>query len=542
MSAKQIKFSEDARVALQKGVNALANSVKITLGPKGRNVVLDKGYGGPMITNDGVTIAKEIELEDKFENMGAQIVKEVAEKTNDAAGDGTTTATILAQAIVNEGMKNIAAGANPMDLKKGIEKASQVVIRNIEAGAKKVEGKADIAKVASISAGDETIGEMIAEIMDQVGKEAPITAEEGQTLGLEKDVVEGMQFSEGFISQYMMTDPTRQEASIENPQILITDKKISAINDILPILEQMAQGGKKDLVIIAEDIDGEALATLILNKVRGVLNVIGIKAPGFGDSRKEMLQDIAILTGAQVVSDDLGIDWKNVKVEMLGSARRIVADKDSTTVIEGKGDAKNIKSRVAQVKVQIEKSTSSYDKEKLEERVAKLSGGVGVIKVGAATEVEQKERQHRVEDAILAAKAAANEGGIVAGGGVALIDSIAEIDKIKAEGDEAVGVSILRKALEYPMRQIAQNAGKDSGVILEKVRTLEMGKGYDAREDQFVDMIKAGIIDPLKVTKSALQNAVSAATMILTMEAAITDLPTKKDDSAMAPDMSSMGM
>jgi chaperonin GroEL len=546
MSAKQIKFSEDARQSLQRGVNILADSVKVTLGPKGRNVVLDKGFGGPTITNDGVTIAKEIELEDKFENMGAQLVKEVAEKTNDVAGDGTTTATLLAQALVNEGMKNIVAGANPMGVRKGLEKALKAVVANLEANAQKVEGKQDIAKVASISAGDPEIGQMIAEIMDQVGKEAPITAEVGQTTGLVKEVVEGMQFDQGYISAYLMTDQNRQEAVLDNPYILITDRKISAIADILPLLESLSQSGKKDLVIIAEDVDGEALATLILNKIRGVLNVLAVKAPGFGDRRKEMLADIAVLTGGSVISDDLGTDWKNVTVEMLGQARKVMADKENTTIIEGKGSQKEIKARVTQIKAQIDKTNSKYDKEKLVERVAKLAGGVGVIKVGAATEVEQKEKQHRVEDAILAAKAAANEGGIVAGGGVALIDSIPVVDELKLTGDELVGAQIVRRALEAPIRQIAFNAGEDSGVVLEKVRHLAKGMGYNAATDEFVDMVKAGVIDPLKVTKSAIENAVSAAAMILTMEAAITDAPTKEKPAMPGmpggmPDMSGMG-
>lgn len=544
MPAKQIKFSQDARQSLQRGVNILADSVKVTLGPKGRNVVLDKGYGGPTITNDGVTIAKEVELEDKFENMGAQLVKEVAEKTNDVAGDGTTTATLLAQTLVNEGMKNIVAGANPMGIRKGLQAALAAVVTNLEANAQKVEGKQDIAKVASISAGDPVIGQMIAEIMDQVGKEAPITAEAGQTTGLIKEVVEGMQFSQGYISAYFMTDQNRQEASIDNPAILITDRKISAIADILPLLESLSKSGRKDLVIIAEDIDGEALATLILNKLRGVLNVLAVKAPGFGDVRKNMLTDIAILTGGQVVSDDLGTDWKNVTTEMLGQARKVTSSKDDTTIIEGKGSEKAIKERVKQIKAQLEKA-SKYDKEKLEERIAKLSGGVGIIKVGAATEVEQKEKQYRVEDAILAAKAAANQGGIVAGGGVALIDSIGSVDELKLEGDELLGAQILRRSLEAPIRQIALNAGEDSGVVLEKVRHMAKGMGYNAATNEFVDMIKAGVIDPLKVTKSAIENAVSAAAMILTMEAAITDAPKSKEDTSVMPggmpDMSGMG-
>jgi len=542
MSAKQIKFGEDAQRSVLRGINTLADSVKVTLGPKGRNVMLDKGYGGPTITNDGVSIAKEIELKDKFENMGAALIKEVAEKTNDAAGDGTTTATLLAQSIVNEGVKNIVAGSNPVSIRHGIELAVDAVVKNLEANAHKVEGKNDIAKVASISAGDEEIGQMIAEIMDQVGKEAPVTAEEGQTLGLEKDVVEGMQFDQGFISQYMMTDAQRQEAAVDDPYILITDRKISAIADILPLLESLAQAGKKSLVIIAEDIDGEALATLVVNKLRGVLNVLGIKAPGFGDRRKEMLQDIAVLTGGQVVSEDLGIEWKNVTIDMLGKARKVLSDKDNSTIIEGKGSQADIQARVKQIKAQVEKSTSDYDKEKLEERIAKLSGGVGIIKVGAATEVEQKEKQHRVEDAILAAKAAALEGGIVAGGGIALVDSIKAVDELKLMGDEAIGVAIIKRALEAPLRQIATNAGKDGSIILEEVRRREKGIGYNARTDVYEDMIKAGVIDPLKVTKSALRNAASAAAMILTMEAAVAEIPEHKESAPAMPQGGMGGM
>jgi len=542
MSAKQIKFGEDAQRSVLRGINTLADSVKVTLGPKGRNVMLDKGYGGQTITNDGVSIAKEIELKDKFENMGAALIKEVAEKTNDAAGDGTTTATLLAQSIVNEGVKNIVAGSNPVSIRHGIELAVDAVVKNLEANAHKVEGKNDIAKVASISAGDEEIGQMIAEIMDQVGKEAPVTAEEGQTLGLEKDVVEGMQFDQGFISQYMMTDAQRQEAAVDDHYILITDRKISAIADILPLLESLAQAGKKSLVIIAEDIDGEALATLVVNKLRGVLNVLGIKAPGFGDRRKEMLQDIAVLTGGQVVSEDLGIEWKNVTIDMLGKARKVLSDKDNSTIIEGKGSQADIQARVKQIKAQVEKSTSDYDKEKLEERIAKLSGGVGIIKVGAATEVEQKEKQHRVEDAILAAKAAALEGGIVAGGGIALVDSIKAVDELKLMGDETIGVAIIKRTLEAPLRQIATNAGKDGSIILEEVRRREKGIGYNARTDVYEDMIKAGVIDPLKVTKSALRNAASAAAMILTMEAAVAEIPEHKESAPAMPQGGMGGM
>jgi len=526
--AKQIKFSEPARQSLIKGVNQLANAVRITLGPKGRNVVLDKGFGSPTITNDGVTIAKEIELQDKFENMGAQLVKEVAEKTNDVAGDGTTTATVLAQQIVNDGMRVIAAGANPIAVRRGIERATETAVNALKQTAKPLEGKSEIAQVASISANDPAIGNLIAEVMDLVGRDGVITVEESQTLGLEKEVVEGMQFDQGYISPYMMTDTARQEVVVEHPYLLISDKKISSIADILPMLENLAQTGKKEIVIIAEEVEGEALATLVVNKLRGVLNVLAVKAPGFGDRRKEMLQDIAVLTGGQVVSEDLGIELKNVKLEMLGQARKVVADKDKTTIIEGKGKPAEIKARVEQVKLQLGKTTSEFDKEKLQERLAKLSGGVGVIKVGAATEVEQKEKQHRVEDAVSATKAAVEEG-IVAGGGVALVEAIPAVKQLDLQADELVGVQIVAKALETPMRQIAQNAGKDAGVVIEQARKMEKGMGYDAAADRFTDMVRAGIIDPLKVTRAALQNAASAAAMLLTTEAAVTDLPEKKE-------------
>jgi len=534
---KQIKFSEDARRALQKGVNILANSVKVTLGPKGRNVILDKDFGSPIITNDGVTIAKEIELKEKFANMGAQMVKEVATKTNDVAGDGTTTATLLAQHIINEGLKNIAAGANPMAIRRGIEKATQAVIKSLKSLSQEVSGKAEISQVASISANDKEIGNLIAEVMDLVGRDGVITVEESKTLGLEKEVVEGLQFDQGYVSAYMMTDATRQQAVIENPYILITDKKISAISDILPLLEAMTQTGKKDLVIIADDIDGEALATLVLNKLRGILNVVATKAPGFGDRRKELLEDIAIVTGGQVISEDTGIDFKNVNLEMLGTARKVMADKDNTTIIEGKGKDKDIKARVAQIKIQMEKVDSDFDREKLEERLAKLSGGVGVIKVGAATEVEQKEKQHRVEDAVSATRAAVEEG-IVAGGGVALIDSLKSLADLVLPDDEQIGVEIMKKALEQPIRQIAENAGQNGGVIIEAIRKMEPGIGYNATTGEFVNMIKSGIIDPFKVTRAALQNAASSGAMLLTTEAAIAELP--KDDKDMMPEMGAM--
>lgn len=537
--AKQLKFSEDARDCLKRGVNTLANAVKVTLGPKGRNVVLDKGFGAPTITNDGVTIAKEIELEDKFENLGAQLVKEVATKTNDVAGDGTTTATVLAQAIVNEGLKVVAAGANPMAIRRGIDKATAVVVDELKKNAKAVQGKQEIAQVAAISANDPEIGAEIAEVMDAVGRDGVITVEASQTLGMEKEIVEGMQFDQGYISAYMMTDPSRQEAAYDNPYILLTDKKISAIADILPLLEQMSSTGKKDLVIIAEDVEGEALATLVLNKLRGAFNALAVKAPGFGDRRKEMLRDIAVLTGGTVISEETGMELKNATMEHLGRARRVVADKDKTTIIEGKGRPEDIKARINQIKLQIEKTTSDYDREKLEERLAKLAGKVGVIKVGAATEVEQKEKQHRVEDAVSATKAAVEEG-IVAGGGVALVDVIPALDKLELSGEEAVGAQILRRALEEPMRRIAENAGKDGAVIIDHVKKMEKGHGYNAATDTFGDMVKMGVIDPLKVTRAALQNAASAAAMILTTEAVVTDLPDKKE-AAPAGGMGGMG-
>lgn len=541
--AKQILFDQQAREKLQKGVNILADTVKVTLGPKGRNVVLDKGFGSPVITNDGVTIAKEIELKDKFENLGAQMIKEVAEKTNDIAGDGTTTATLLAQAFINQGLKNIAAGANPIEIRNGINKATKSVINTLEKNSKKISSKSEISQVASISANDEEIGKLIADVMEEVGKDGVITVEEGQTFGLESEVVKGMQFDQGFISPYMMTDTNRQESIIENPYILITDKKISALNEILPVLEQVTNQGKKDMVIIAEDIDGEALTTLLLNKLRGVLNVLAVKAPGFGDRRGEMLQDIAILTGGQVISEDLGIDMKKVDIKMLGQARKFISNKDNSTIIDGLGSKKNIISRIEQIKNQMTTATSDFDREKLQERLAKLSGGVGVIKVGAATEVEQKEKQHRVEDAVSATKAAVEEG-IVAGGGVALIDAIKALENISVESeDEKVGVDIVKNSLDMPLRQIVKNGGKDGGVVIERIRYEEKGIGYDAKADKFVDMIKNGIIDPLKVTKAAMINSASVASMLLTTEAAVVELPSEKNDEKFGqmPDTSSLG-
>lgn len=538
--AKVLKFHEQARDALRRGVNVLANAVKVTLGPKGRNVVLDKGFGSPTITNDGVTIAKEIELEDKFENMGAQLVKEVATKTNDAAGDGTTTATVLAQAIVNEGLKVVAAGANPVAIRRGMEKAVKAAVDELKKNSQPVQGKNEIAQVAAISANDKEIGELIADVMDSVGRDGVITVEQGQTLGMEKEIVEGMQFDQGFISHYMMTDVSRQEAALDDPYILITDKKISAISDILPLLEQLSQSGRKELMIIAEDLDGEALATLVVNKLRGVFNAVAVKAPGFGDRRKEMLRDIAVLTGGTVISEETGMELKSALVEHLGQARRVVIDKEKTTIIEGKGDEAGIKERIGQLRTQIEKTTSDYDREKLEERLAKLAGKVGVIKVGAATEVEQKEKQHRVEDAVSATKAAVEEG-IVAGGGVALVDIIPILDHVDLSGEEKVGLQILRRALEEPMRQIAQNAGKDGAVVIDHVKKMDKGSGYNAATDEFGKMVEMGVIDPLKVTRAALQNAVSAAAMILTTEVVVTDKPEEKKELS-AGDEGGMGM
>lgn len=541
--AKDIKFSQDARDKIRKGVNALADTVKVTLGPKGRNVLLDKGYGGPTITNDGVTIAKEIELEDKFENMGAQLVKEVASKTNDNVGDGTTTATLLAQAMINEGLKNVAAGSNAMSIRHGIEKATSAVIEHLQKTAKKISTRAEIAQVASISANDPEIGALIAEVFDKVGNAGVITVEQSQGLGVEYELTEGMQFDQGYLSSYMVTDTARMEAKIENPSILITDKKISSIQEILPLLEQLVQAGKKELVILAEDVDGEALATLVVNKLRGVMNVLAIKAPGFGDRRKEMLQDIATLTGGEVISEEKGLKLDAVTVDMLGQARRVVTDKDNTTIVDGKGSQKAIKARVEQIKVQIEKVTSDYDKDKLKERLGKLSGGVAVIKVGAASEVEQKEKQHRVEDAKEATRAAIEEG-VVAGGGTALIDAQTALSKglpsLHTNSSELIGWNIVISALEEPARQIAENAGASGDVVVEKIRESSKNHGYDAKLDQYVDMLKSGIIDPLKVTRSALQNASSVASMVLSTEAAVTDLP-KKDSAPPMPDMSGMG-
>ncbi|PIT97152.1 chaperonin GroEL [Candidatus Berkelbacteria bacterium CG10_big_fil_rev_8_21_14_0_10_41_12] len=539
--AKQIKFSEEAREKLKKGVNILADTVKVTLGPKGRNVVLDKGFGGPTITNDGVTIAKEIDLEEKFENLGAALIKEVAEKTNDSAGDGTTTATILAQAMINEGLKNVTAGANPMAIRRGIEKATDQIVDALKKSAKKISGKEEIAQVASISADNAEVGKLVADIMDMVGRDGVITVEEGKTIGLDKEVVEGMQFDQGFISPYMMTDSSRMEADLTDPAILVTDKKISTAQEIVPLLEKIVSSGKKELLIIADEVEGEALTLLVLNKLKGSFTAVAVKAPGYGDTKKEMIGDIAVLTGATAISEDTGTAWENVELEQLGSARKVLINKDNTTIIEGKGEKGAINARVEQIKSQIKKSESNYDKEKMQKRLAKLTGGVGVLKVGAATEVELKEKKHRIEDALSATKAAVEEG-IVSGGGVALVDVIRSLEEVKtADADEKLGVMIVRKALETPLRQIAENAGKDGSVVIEEVRRKEKGVGYDAAKDNYVNMIGAGIIDPLKVTRSALQNASSVASMVLTTEAVVTDLP-EKNPSAGGMQMPQGGM
>ena len=532
MAAKQLVFGEEARRKLKNGIDTVSAAVVTTLGPKGRNVAIDRKFGSPTITHDGVTVAKEIELEDPFENMGAQLIKEAATKTNDIAGDGTTTSTLLAHSIVNEGLKTLAAGGNPMLLKRGIETATQKVSEKIKGFAIPISTRQDIASVATTSAQDASIGELIADVMDKVGKDGVITVEESKGLEFEKEYVEGMQFDRGYISAYFITDSDKMESIIPEPYILIYDKKISAAQDIVPILEKLVQTGKRDLVIIAEDIDGEALATLVLNKLRGMLNVLAVKAPGFGDRRKAMLQDLAILTGAQVISEETGRKLETVVISDLGRAEKISADKDNTTVIGGKGDEAQIKGRVEQIRIEIDKTTSDYDREKLQERLAKLSGGVAIIRVGAATETELKEKKHRVEDALSATRAAVEEG-IVPGGGVALINAMTVLDDLKLDSeDEQIGVKIVRKALEMPMRKIVENAGKDGAVIVENVRAEQKAKkndkiGYDVIKDDYVDMIKGGLGDPAKVTRGALENAASIAAMILTTEALITELPDK---------------
>jgi chaperonin GroEL len=534
--AKILEFNTAARQSLKEGVDTLANAVKTTLGPKGRNVALDKKYGAPTVTHDGVTVAKEIELDDQFANMGAQLLKQAATKTNDVAGDGTTTATVLAQAIVREGMRNVAAGANAMQLKRGIDLASDALIAELRAKATPVKGKEEIAQVATISAADPAIGDLIAEVMEKVGKDGVITVEESKGLEFETEYTEGMQIDRGYLSPYFITNPERMDAELEDPFILITDKKISAIADVLPTLEKVA-GVRAPLVIIAEDVEKEALATLVVNKLRGTLNVLAVKAPGFGDRRKEMLRDIAALTGGQVVSEELGRRLDSVDVQDLGRARRVVSTKDDTTFIEGAGDPDAIKGRIEQIRAQIETTTSDYDREKLQERLAKLAGGVAVIKVGAATETELKEKKHRVEDALSATRAAVEEG-IVPGGGVALINAVGSLDSVKAEGDVQTGVNILRRALEEPLRIIAQNAGRDGGIAIELVRRAQEEQkntnvGYDVLADSYVDMVSAGIVDPAKVTRSAVENAASIAGMILTTEALITDKPEKQTTPAM---------
>ncbi len=530
--AKQLIFDETARRSLKKGVDGLADAVKVTLGPKGRNVVLDKKYGAPTITNDGVTIAREVQLEDPFENMGAQLLKEVATKTDDVAGDGTTTAVVLGQALVTEGLKNVTAGANPMILKRGLDKGVDAIVERLKANSRAVETSEQIAAVAAISAADPVVGELIAEVMDKVGKDGVITVEEGQSIGLDKEYTEGMQFDRGYISPYFVTNPDRMEAVLDNPAILITDKKISSISELLPALEKGVQLGRP-VFVVAEDVDGEALATLVVNKLRGTVNVLAVKAPGFGDRRKEMLRDIAVLTGASVISEELGRKLDSVTPEDFGGARRIVATKDDTTIVDGTGDPELIKGRMAQIKAQIEETTSDYDREKLQERLAKLAGGVAVIKVGAATEVELKERKHRIEDALSTTRAAVEEG-LVAGGGTALLQAIPALDDLKLEGDAAVGVAILRRALEAPIRQIAENAGQEGSVIVAAVRELPIGQGYDALKGEYGDMFEKGIVDAAKVTRSALQHAASIAGMVLTTETLVTDKPEEKPAPAAA--------
>ena len=526
--AKDIIYGEEARRALESGVNQLANTVKITLGPKGRNVVLDKKFGAPLITNDGVTIAKEIELEDRFENMGAQLVKEVATKTNDVAGDGTTTATLLAQAIIREGLKNVAAGANPMIVKKGIAKAVDAAVEGIKEISQKIKGKEDIARVASISANDDLIGNLIADAMEKVTNEGVITVEESKTMGTSLEVVEGMQFDRGYVSAYMITDTEKMEAVLDDPYLLLTDKKISNIQDILPLLEQIVQAGKK-LVIIAEDVEGEALSTLVVNKLRGTFTCVAVKAPGFGDRRKAMLQDIAVLTGGEVISEEVGLELKETKITQLGKARQVKIEKENTIIVDGAGDPEDIKKRIASIKAQIEETTSDFDKEKLQERLAKLSGGVAVIQVGAATETEMKEKKLRIEDALAATKAAVEEG-IVSGGGVAYLNVISKVAKLlqTTTGDEKTGVQIILRSLEEPIRQICTNAGLEGSVIIDKVKASKTGVGFDVLKEVYIDMIEAGIVDPAKVTRSALQNAASVAAMVLTTESIVADKPEKE--------------
>ncbi len=527
--AKQILFNEQARQAIKVGVDKLANAVKVTLGPKGRQVVLGESYGSPTVTKDGVTVAKEIELEDKFENIGAELVKEVASKTNEVAGDGTTTATLLAQSLISEGLKNVTAGADPVALKRGIEKGVEAVVKELkEKITKPLNGREDIAHVAAISANDQEIGELIAEVMEKVGKDGVVTVEESQEFGLKKEMVEGMQFDSGYVSPYLITDPARMEAVLENPHILVTDKRISSVEDIKPILEKLLQIGRKDIVIVAEEIEGVALTTLVLNKLQGTLNVLAVKAPGFGDRKKEMLQDIAVLTGARVITEEVGLKLENISPADLGQARKVVATKDKTTLIEGAGEETEIKNRVEQIKKQLANTTSEFDKEKLQERLAKLVGGVAVLKVGAATETEMKEKKHRIEDALSATRAAIEEG-IVVGGGVALIRALPVLDEVTVNDEEKIGIKILKKALEEPVKQIAYNAGKDGSVVVAEIKKHEGNFGYNAEKNQYEDLVESGIIDPTKVTRSALQNAASIAALILTTEAVVGELPQKEE-------------
>ena len=536
--SKQIQYNEEARKKIKAGVDKLADAVKVTLGPKGRNVILDKGFGSPVITNDGVSIAKEIELEDKIENLGAEVVKEVAEKADDVAGDGTTTAVVLAQSIISEGLKNVAAGANPLDIKRGIEKGVNKVVEFLKENKKDISTEEEMAQVATISAEDKELGSKIAKVMSEVGKDGVVTVEESKTMDVTYEVVKGLQFDRGYISAYFITDTNRMESAFEDAYILVTDKKISSIQEIVPLLEKIAQAGKKELVIIADDVDGEALATLILNKLRGIFNTLAIKAPGFGDRRKEILEDIAVVTGAEVISDELGLKLENVTLEQLGQARRVVSNKENTTIVEGKGDKTKIEERVNQIKTESNNSTSDFDKEKLQERLAKLAGGVGVIKVGAATEVEQKAKQHKAEDAYRATKAAVEEG-IVPGGGVALLRALKSLDGLELNGDEATGLKILKRALESPIRQIAQNAGTDGAVVIQKI--LEGGDniGFNAQTMEYQDLMEAGIVDPAKVVRSSLQNAASAAAILLTTECVVAEKPdeNKKNNIPSMPDM-----
>jgi chaperonin GroEL len=526
--AKQIKYSEDARKTLKNGLDKVANAVKVTLGPKGRNVVLGQGFGSPTVTNDGVTIAKTIELEDVIENIGAEIIKEVASKTNDIAGDGTTSAVLLTQAIATEGLKNVAAGANPLALRKGIILAKDAIVQSLKVASKPISTKDEKAQVATISAGDAEMGSLIAEVMEEVGRDGAITVEESKTFGLSKEIVKGLQFDRGYISHYMVTDTEKMESAIEDPYILITDKKISSLQEILPILEKVVKTGKKELVIVAEDVDGDALATLIVNKLKGIFNALAIKAPGFGDRKKEMLEDIAIVTGAQVISEEKGMKFENAELEMLGRARKVISTKENTTIVEGKGEKQEIEKRVALIKKQIVDATSEFDKEKLQERLAKLAGGVGVLKIGAATEVEQKLKQLKLEDALNATKAAIEEG-IVPGGGVALLRAQAALEALVAQGDELTGINILRRAIEEPVRQIAQNAGIDGAVVAHKVKEGKDDFGFNAGTMAYENLIKTGVVDPTKVVRTALENAVSAASVLLTTEALVADIPEKKD-------------